>query len=259
MSNRNSRQVPPDIDVGEIKTFYDTIYHANAPMQEGKTSRHYRRLFRRLAIKKGSTALDVACGTGGWLKVCQDNGVKISGIDLSDNAIATCKKLLPDGIFHAQPAETLPFSDGQFDVVTCLGSLEHFVDPVSSLKEMVRVAKRNAIFVILVPNKDFLTRKLGLFSGTYQVDAKEVVRTLEEWESLFLSAGLTVTERWKDLHVINLSWILNGRFYMWPLRLMQGLLLTVWPLRWQYQVYHRCLVLDHVTIGDLSVDTHSQG
>ena len=148
---------------------------------------------------------------------------------------------MPQGSFYAQPAETLPFDDGVFNLVTCLGSLEHFVDPVNSLREMVRVAKPDAAFVILVPNKDFLTRKLGLFGGTYQVDAKEVVRTLEEWQSLFSAAGLTVTERWKDLHVINRRWIMHGRFYAWPFRLAQSLLLAIWPLKWQYQVYHRCV------------------
>ncbi len=242
MKGKSTDLSPPDIDIREIKTFYDSVYHANAQVGESGNRGHYLRLFRKLAIERGSRILDVACGTGGWLKVCSDNGTIVSGVDLSDNAIRVCRESMPLGDFHAQPAETLPFGDGQFDTVTCLGSLEHFVDPVNSLKEMVRVAKPNATFVILVPNKDFLTRKLGLFGGTYQVDAKEVVRTLEEWESLFCAAGLTVVERWKDLHILNKRWITLGRFYVWPFRLLQGLALAVWPLRWQYQVYHRCAV-----------------
>jgi hypothetical protein len=113
---------------------------------------------------------------------------------------------------------------------------------------MVRVAKNEATFVILVPNKDFLTRKLGLFGGTYQVDAKEVVRTLEEWKFLFSSAGLTINERWKDLHMLNRDWITRGKPYMWPIRALQCLLLPVWPLKWQYQVYHRCRGADRVAV-----------
>lgn len=230
-----------DIDIGEIKTFYDSVYHANAHANNSGNDGHYRRLLRKLGIQKDSQVLDVACGTGGWLKVCSDNGANVSGVDLSDNAINVCREVMPKGRFYAQPAETLPFDDGAFDFVTCLGSLEHFVDPENSLREMVRVAKPNSNFVILVPNKDFLTRKLGLFGGTYQVDAKEVVRTLDEWQSLFNAAGLAVTERWKDLHVINRQWITQGRFYTWPFRLAQSLSLAIWPLKWQYQVYHRCL------------------
>jgi ubiquinone/menaquinone biosynthesis C-methylase UbiE len=244
------------LNVDEIKTFYDSVYHANANASGSTLRGHYRRLLRRLGIRAGSRVLDVACGTGGWLQVCRDHGAIVSGIDLSDKAISVCTERLPDGVFYAQPAETLPFDDSGFDVVTCLGSLEHFVDPVNSLKEMVRVARPNAAFIILVPNQDFLTRKLGLFGGTYQVDAKEVVRTLAEWESLFSSAGLLVTERWKDLHVINPDWIMTGKFYMWPLRLVQSLLLAIWPLRWQYQVYHRCLAQPQKGKPPTSPDVH---
>jgi ubiquinone/menaquinone biosynthesis C-methylase UbiE len=258
MSSRQSESSSTDteIDIGEIKTFYDSVYHANARADNHGNDGHYRRLFRKLGIQKNSHVLDVACGTGGWLKVCSDNGTQVSGVDLSDNAIKVCKDVMPQGSFYAQPAETLPFEDNTFETVTCLGSLEHFVDPEKSLREMIRVAKSNATFVILVPNQDFLTRKLGLFGGTYQVDAKEVVRTLDEWHSLFSSAGLTVTERWKDLHVINRHWITSGRFYTWPFRLAQSLLLAVWPLRWQYQVYHRCLAQTQATTGSTSPDAN---
>jgi len=151
------------IDLDEIREFYDEVYYSEASAAgASRIPRHYFRLFKRLKINENCS---------------------ISGVDLSGKAIAVCRERLPQGEFFAQPAETLPFDDDSFDVVTCLGSLEHFVDPVSSLKEMARVARANAKIVILVPNKDFLTRKLGLFGGTYQVDAKEVVRTLEEWDA----------------------------------------------------------------------------
>jgi hypothetical protein len=100
------------------------------------------------------------------------------------------------------------------------------------------VARPEAQYLILVPNKDFLTRKLGLFQGTYQVDAKEEVRTLDGWDQLLTSAGLRVTKRWKDLHVLSWSWIFSRNWYHAPLRAVQALALTIWPLNWQYQVFH---------------------
>lgn len=232
-----------DIDQEKIRDFYDNVYYSGATASNvSRVPGHYFRLFKRLGITAGSAVLDVACGTGEWLDVCSGKGCSVAGVDLSAKAIAICAERLPQGTFFAQPAETLPFADRTFDVITCLGSLEHFVDPVSSLQEMARVAKADAKIILLVPNKDFLTRKLGLFGGTYQVDAQEVVRTLEAWDKLFAAGGLAVEERWKDLHVLTFSWIKKGKIYMWPLRAVQALLLAVWPLRWQYQVYHRCAV-----------------
>ncbi|EEB79602.1 methionine biosynthesis protein MetW, putative [marine gamma proteobacterium HTCC2148] len=239
---RENEPIVPDIK--EIKEFYDSVYHAKAPdSYEESMARHYSSLFRRLGLRAGQRVLDVACGTGGWLKHCSAEGLEVAGIDLSERAIGFCDESMPNGEFYAQPAESLPFEADSFDVVTCLGSLEHFVDPAASLREMARVAKPGAVIVLLVPNKDFLTRKLGLFAGTYQVDAKEVVRTLDEWQSLFQVADLKVIERWKDLHVLNLSWVTTGKWYFWPVRAVQALCLPLWPLKWQYQVYHRCTML----------------
>jgi len=238
MQNPNDQT---DQQLSDIKNFYEDVYYADC---DGKLnlSRHYFRLKDRLGLSAGQSLLDVACGRGEWLKVNQQTGLYVSGIDLSEKAINTCIANMPDGNFHACSADVLPFTDNSFDAVTCLGSLEHFVDPVGCLREMVRVAKPDAQITILVPNLDFLTRKLGIFEGTYQTDAKEEVRTLDEWGKIFVQAGLRVETRWKDLHVLSWSWIVKGRKLMWPVRALQALLLTLWPLRWQYQVFHKCSI-----------------
>lgn len=227
----------PELD--DMKSFYDDVYYADAnkPLQG---TAHLRKVAQIVAISSDVAVLDIACGLGEWLHVCLSNGARVAGIDLSERAIEYCEKHMPDGSFHAGPAEKLPFDDAQFDLVSCLGSLEHFVEPVVALKEMARVAKPGARFLILVPNADFLTRKLKLFGGTNQKDAKEVVRTLPEWESLFNQAGLTITAKWKDLHVMSWSWISMNGWLAVPLRGLQAFALWVWPLRWQYQVYHLC-------------------
>ncbi len=103
---------------------------------------------------------------------------------------------------------------------------------------MVRVSKGDAKFIILVPNADFLTRRLGLYKGTYQTAAREEVRTLEEWDTIFSSAGLQTIKRWKDLHMLSWDWVVRGNWKHAPLRALQVLALVFWPLRWQYQVYH---------------------
>lgn len=222
-----------------IKNFYDNVYYKSI---ENKVvaSRHHKDLVKKLGIQADQEVLDVACGAGGWLTACHQAGAIVSGVDISTPAINACKASLP-GNFFVTVAEKLPFEDKKFDFITCLGSLEHFVDPDAALQEMHRVAKDGAKIIILVPNSDFLTRKLGLFIGTYQIDAKEDVKSLEEWKKLFEANNLQIISRWKDLHVLSWSWINIGKWYQIPIRLAQALALLVWPLRWQYQVYHLCL------------------
>ena len=226
-------------ELESIRSFYDSVYYSEASLVDS-SSPHYEQLATRIGVAPGERVLDVACGLGQWLSTCSKRGAIPSGVDLSERAIEMCRRSLPGGTFFAQPAETLPFDSASFDVVTCLGSLEHFVDPVAALKEMVRVAKPGARFVILVPNAGFLTRRLGLYGGTYQTAAKEVVRSLSEWADLFKHSGLKVTDRWRDLHVLSWAWIgANGLIHA-PLRAAQAAALAVWPLEWQYQVYHLC-------------------
>ena len=221
-----------------IKNFYDNVYYKSVD-NKSFASRHHRNLVKKIRIEPGQEVLDAACGAGGWLAACHNAGAIVSGVDISTPAINACKATMP-GDFFATVAEHLPFEDNKFDVITCLGSLEHFVDPDAALKEMHRVAKDSAKFIILVPNSDFLTRKLGLFIGTYQIDAKEDVKSLLEWKILFERNSLQIMSRWKDLHVLSWDWIKIGKWYQMPIRLAQALALLVWPLRWQYQVYHLC-------------------
>ncbi len=238
----SSDSPPPSEPLAQIQKYYDDIYYAGASGRS-EPSFHQRRLAKKVLVTSDQQILDVGCGTGNWLKAATDGGtgtIGFAGIDLSPKAITICKANLPQGEFHSGSADTLPFESNRFDLVSCLGCLEHFLDPVKALKEMVRVAKPEARFLINVPNADFLTRRLGLYGGTGQVEAHEQVRTLPEWQRLFEEAGLKVETRWRDLHVLSWSWIkLRGWGHVIP-RAIQACALPFWPLAWQYQVYHLC-------------------
>jgi SAM-dependent methyltransferase len=227
------------LDYGSTRDFYDKVYYQTHFLNE-EVPRHLRRLAVRFQPWKGRWLLDIACGAGLWLRAASDLGAVPAGVDISQIAIQVCRKALPQAQLHCGPAEKLPFLDHQFDFVCCLGALEHFLDPERALAEMVRVAKRDAQFLLLVPNADFLPFRLGMYRGTDQSGLREEVRSLVDWQKLFQSAGLTVVKRWRDLHVLSASWITLGPWFFWPIRLAQALLLCVWPLSWQYQVYHLC-------------------
>lgn len=224
----------------EIRQYYDGVYYKNVKRQV-VVSRHLKHLARKVLYGEENNILDVACGTGSWLlSAGTRSNASLAGIDISQVAIDTCRANLPNGEFSAGTAETLPFESNRFDLVSCLGSLEHFIDPAAALREMVRVAKQDARFLLLVPNSGFLTRRLKLFKGTDQVAAREIVRSLDEWQTLFEAAGLITTDRWKDLHVLSWNWISANNWAHIPLRAMQAVALMIWPLSWQYQVYHLC-------------------
>jgi ubiquinone/menaquinone biosynthesis C-methylase UbiE len=230
-------------DHKKVAEFYNNVYYKDATSHVcNKPSRHLYRLAERIEVKPGNQVLDIACGTGDWLQVVAGRNGLPSGIDISSEAIRVCRQRLKNGNFEVCVAEKLPFADNTFDIVTCLGSLEHFLDQSAALREMVRVAKPDARVVILVPNSGFLTHRLGLYKGTHQVAVRETLRTLDEWQQMFTEQGLKIEQRWKDLHVLNISWINRPPYYLSPLRFLQAIMLLVWPLKWQYQVYNLCRI-----------------
>jgi SAM-dependent methyltransferase len=229
-------------ELERVRRFYDGEYYARSAGAKSALPWHFRTIAARLALQRGARVLDVACGTGEWLAYLREGGAEVSGIDISEFAIQACRQRFGDAEFHCGPAEELPFADRRFDLVTCMGSLEHFMDKPRALREMTRVAKPDAKFLVLVPNAGFLTRRLGLYGGTRQVKVREDVLTLEQWQSQLTDAGLRVIARWRDLHTLNWDWIGRGSLLAWPLRTAQALALAVCPLPWQYQVYYYCEV-----------------
>ena len=232
--------MPNSIDkFDSIRDFYDKEYYAHVN-HDSRLPWHCRRVGARLGNLSGRKVLDVACGTGEWLAYFEASGASVAGIDLSQRAIEECVRRFPSGEFACGPAEVLPFPSDRFDVVTCMGSLEHFLDKRAALAEMNRVGKVGATYLIFVPNAGFLTRRLGLYKGTQQTKAREDVLELDAWRRLFEEAGLHIQNRWRDLHPMSWAWISRGRIWTWPIRAAQALVLAAWPVRWQYQVYHLC-------------------
>ncbi|MEA3375494.1 MAG: class I SAM-dependent methyltransferase [Chloroflexota bacterium] len=226
-------------DHSDLKRFYDTVYHRDA-MTKPTSSGHLRRLASRLTSGRGQRILDVACGAGEWLLTVEQFGAIPFGIDISRRAICACRERGPSGHFAVAAAENLPFRQEEFDLVTCLGSLEHFLSPESALDEMLRVGSDDATYLFLVPNSGFLTSRLGLWHGTEQAGVREETRALSEWRELFEAAGLRIESRWRDLHVLSWGWITADSWIRLPLRALQAVALILWPPGWQYQLYYLC-------------------
>jgi 2-polyprenyl-3-methyl-5-hydroxy-6-metoxy-1,4-benzoquinol methylase len=98
--------------------------------------------------------LDFGCGPGDNALRFSRAGFKISGFDICENNINSCKKLFEknqiDGNFIVGVAEELPFPNESFEVVAGIDILHH-VDIVKSIKEVRRVLKKDAIAVFREP------------------------------------------------------------------------------------------------------------
>ncbi|MGO7983972.1 class I SAM-dependent methyltransferase, partial [Rhizobium johnstonii] len=79
--------------------------------------------------------LDVATGTGLVLRALrQDAGLTLYGVDISEGMLAVARRELPDGRVLAAEATDLPFTDAQFDLVTCVTALQLIPDADAALR-----------------------------------------------------------------------------------------------------------------------------
>jgi SAM-dependent methyltransferase len=96
-------------------------------------------------------------------------------------------------------AETLPFRDGWFDGVTCIGTFEHFLSPERALAEMRRVLKADGRACIMVPNSRALKWLIeAKLLRIHEADSHERAATLEEWQGVLTQSGFAIERIERD-------------------------------------------------------------
>ena len=89
--------------------------------------------------------LDVGCGNGDFCALALERGAQVSGIDAAPAMIATAKERAPDADLRVGEMDALPYADGAFDLVTGFNSLQFSDDPVTALREWMRVGRTVAV------------------------------------------------------------------------------------------------------------------
>lgn len=106
------------------------------------------------AAQQEAKLLDFGCGPGDNSLRFSRVGFKVTGFDISENNIKSCKNLFErnstPGTFVVSVAEKLPFADNTFEVVAGVDILHH-VDIVRSINEVRRVLKTNGVAVFREP------------------------------------------------------------------------------------------------------------
>ncbi len=109
--------------------------------------------------------LDVGAGTGDFLKVCENGGWKIAGVEPSDKAreFAESKHI----ILHENLTQV---ENNQFDVITLWHVLEHIPNLVEYIEQLKKILKPSGVLIIAVPNhKSFDAKHYKEFWAAYDV------------------------------------------------------------------------------------------
>lgn len=100
---------------------------------------------------RGSSGLDVGCGTGVLAQRLAAGGYEMVGLDPSEGMLDVLAERAPDVRAVRGSGTELPFEDASFDLVFTVAALHHIADPVgvrATLGEMVRVTRLGGRIVI---------------------------------------------------------------------------------------------------------------
>lgn len=176
----------------QLKESYEGIW-TTGDLREEQT--YYKWIISLLGDVKSKKLLDIGCGGGYLLEEAIKNGIRATGLEISESAIKKARNRAPKAKIIQGIAEKLPFKDKDFDIVVCLGSLEHFLSPRRALKEIARVLKDDGICCIVLPNRFAIDGILeGVVRGNDLSHGQELERfySLKEAINLLSKGGFVI-------------------------------------------------------------------
>jgi ubiquinone/menaquinone biosynthesis C-methylase UbiE len=113
--------------------------------------------FRMLAVKKGDRVLDLACGPGAFSRYMSKKGMRVEGLDASEQLLSYAAARSPASIrfHHADASEPGSFGDAVFDAIACLMALQNMEDIQPVMKNAAAWLKPGGRLVLVVTHPCF--------------------------------------------------------------------------------------------------------
>lgn len=165
----------------QVEQMFDTISEnydgLNRVISLGSDIKWRKKVIKMVAEKNPQSILDIATGTGDLAIQFAENtsAEKIVGLDISEGMLSVARKkvlgktILEKIEFIQADSEALPFEDDAFDAITVSFGIRNFENLEKGLSEILRVLKKDGIFVILetsVPTKFPFKQGYYIYSKT---------------------------------------------------------------------------------------------
>ena len=199
---------------------------------DNEASSFLGKLIEYLNPPSSARVLDLACGRGRHSKILSEHGLRVLGVDLSENNISEALKSRSEDLEFKVHDMRYPIADEQFDYVFNLfTSFGYFEDPGDDLKVLESVyamLNPGGMFILdylnpgILPSighsreekviegiqfriekrfsKETITKRINLDDNGVKLEYHEKVRryTPDDFKNLFLSTGFEIAEAFGD-------------------------------------------------------------
>ncbi len=135
-------------------------------------------------ITLNSKVLDIGCGDGRSIFDIISITENVIGIDYDEKAVLDAKQKFvkyPSVKFFKADAINLPFNDGEFDFVICMGTFANFGDnKFFVLNEMKRILKSSGKIIISVFSDEAFEERMKVYKMT-----KSKIKEIHEGKVIF--------------------------------------------------------------------------
>ncbi|MGH9682887.1 MAG: class I SAM-dependent methyltransferase [Candidatus Acidiferrales bacterium] len=119
--------------------------------------REHSQILRTLAgigVSRGCL-LDVGCLWGSFLDTARQAGFEVTGVEPHERAAQYARDVLKLNVLSGS-LSTAALPQASFDAITILDVIEHLCDPLTELRTILGLLKRNGVLVVVTPNVEGL-------------------------------------------------------------------------------------------------------
>lgn len=191
------------------RTIQDSMVRAYPAEKLHARAEYFTSLFEK-HLQQGSKVLDIGGGWGFYAAPIERRGHDLTVLDVVKPGFQYAPVVIYDG-------GKMPFEDKVFDASIMVTMLHHTPDPVSILKEAIRVSKKKVIVI-----EDVYNHTLGRFWTVLRDQLYNFeffghpcqFRKSGQWTGLFESLGLKVSQEKQVVTKISGLSILNAVFVL---------------------------------------------
>jgi 2-polyprenyl-3-methyl-5-hydroxy-6-metoxy-1,4-benzoquinol methylase len=156
-------QVVPMLEKREVDALYHEDFQHFTPYIDQLRVHHtyFRQKLKEIGRDlAGRKLLDIGCAMGVLLLEAKNRGMKVVGVDISAGAVAYCRKQNLQVYEGTISSLRKTLKEESFDIITAFQVIEHERDPLSMMKRIYILLKKNGTVVLATPSYGGWWRKL---------------------------------------------------------------------------------------------------
>lgn len=169
--------MPPEVNNAVYSTLGERWYEASddpVALLRAEARLHNPWILSRLRARAGAggcDVLDLGCGAGFVANELARAGHRVTGADLSEDALEVARRHDSTGGVRYERADAcrLPYGAASFDAVCAMDFLEHVEEPAKVVAEVARVLRPGGWFFFHTFNRNLLSRLVVIHGVEWMV------------------------------------------------------------------------------------------